>query len=119
MILLIYYINDKEDIHGLLMRLIYALYRQNSIQLMRSTCLISLIAPELRSILEEGFYHRHPVLITQWDLFFLPEYFHEKDTSLSDPLIGIVIYSPEVIELGITKEFLNRLEKKFECEKFN
>jgi hypothetical protein len=110
MFLLMYEISGKEDIHGLRMRLIYALRKQNAIQLLRSSWLIPDITPELQSILGECIYHGFPVLITKWDPLFLPGHLRSGDPALSDLLIGVIIHSPEVTELGITAAFLKRLE---------
>ncbi len=111
MFLLIYEISGKKDVHGLRMRLIYALRKQNAIQLMRSTWLISSIAPDLQSILDECIFYGFPVLITKWDPLYLPDHIRKKDAPLTDLLLGIVIHSPEVTELGITRDFLDRLEQ--------
>ncbi len=110
MFLLIYEISGKTDVHGLRMRLIYALRKKNAIQLLRSSWLISDIPPELQSILEECIYHGFPVLITKWDPLFLPDHLGRGDSAFPNLLIGVLIHSPEVTELGITAEFLNSLE---------
>ncbi len=110
MFLLIYDISGKEDVHGLRMRLIYALRKHDAIQLMRATWLISTIDPEIQTILDECIYHGFPIMVTEWNPLYLPEQIHGKNPTLKELLIGIVIHSPEVTELGITADFLERLE---------
>ncbi|NVM53784.1 MAG: DUF2117 domain-containing protein [Candidatus Helarchaeota archaeon] len=106
-----YEISGKKDIHGLRMRLIYTLRKQNAIQLMRSTWLISAIEPNLQAIIDECIYQGYPILITEWSPLYLQEHIRDKDASLAELHIGVVIHSPEVTELGITKEFISRLDK--------
>lgn len=110
MFLLIYEISGKTDVHGLRMRLIYALRKQNATQLMRSTWLIESITADLQTILDECIYQGYPITLTKWEPLYLPEQVHGKDSSLTELVIGIVIHSPEVTELGITQELLARLE---------
>jgi len=110
MYLLMYEISGKKDRHGLRMRLVYVLRKLNAIQLMRSSWLISTIKPELQSILEECIYHGFPVVVTNWDPIFLPDYVRTNAPSLTDLLLGVVLHSPEVTELGITAKFLNTLD---------
>jgi len=107
MFLLIYEISGKKDVHGLRMRLVYALRKQNAVQLMRSTWLISSFKPDLQEILNECIEQGYPVLLTEWTPLNLAKQVRKKEAS---PLIGIVCHSPEVTELGITKEFLSKLE---------
>lgn len=111
MLLLTYEISGKKDIHGLRMRLIYALRKQNAIQLMRSTWLIPSIEPTLQAVLDECIFQGYPVLLTKWEPLQLQDHLRKKDPTLEELLIGIVIHSPEVTELGITKDFLAKLEK--------
>ena len=107
MFLLIYEISGKKDVHGLRMRLVYALRKQNANPLMRSTWLISSIEPDLQEILNECIEQGYPVLLTEWTPLNLAKQIRDAK---APPLIGIVVHSPEITELGITKEFLSKLE---------
>jgi len=111
MLLLTYEISGKKDIHGLRMRLIYALRKQNAIQLLKSTWLVQDLEPSLQTVIDECISQGYPILLTEWSPLNLKAQIHDKATSLADILLGIVIHSPEVIELGIAKEFLESLEK--------
>lgn len=110
MFLLTYEISGKLDVHGLRMRLIYALRKQNAIQLMKSTWLITNPKP-LQKIIEECISQGYPILLTEWTPLNLQAHIRTQQASLTELLFGIVIHSPEVIELGIAKEFLEKLER--------
>jgi hypothetical protein len=110
MFLLTYEISGKQDIHGLRMRLIYALRKQKAIQLMRSTWLIETIEKELSIIFDECIDQGYPIHLTEWKPVSLSRNLHAQKISLSELRIGIIIHSPEVTELGITKDFLTRVE---------
>jgi len=111
MLLLTYEISGKTDIHGLRMRLIYALRKQNAIQLMKSAWLIAAPEPSLQKVIEECISQGYPLLLTEWTPLNLQAQIRTQEASLTDLLLGIVIHSPEVIELGIAKAFLERLEQ--------
>ena len=74
---------------------------------MRSTWLISSIESDLQEILNECIEHGYPVILTEWNPLNLRAKIRD---SKEPPVIGIVIHSPEVTELGITQEFLSKLE---------
>jgi len=111
MLLLTYEISGKTDVHGLRIRLIYALRKHNAIQLMKSTWLIQSLEPSLQKIIGECITQGYPIQLTEWTPLNLQAQIRDRAVSLTDLLIGIVIHSPEVIELGIAKEFLETLEK--------
>lgn len=111
MYLLIYEISGKTDLHGLRMRLVYALRKGNATQLMRSTWLIPSIHPELQEVLDECIDHGYSVLLSEWKPHSLSKISRNRDLPLSQQLFGIVIHSPEVTDRGITTEVLHRLEQ--------
>jgi hypothetical protein len=110
MFLLTYEISGLTDVHGLRIRLIYALRKQNAIQLMKSTWLIATPEP-LQKVIEECISQGYPIILTEWSPLNLQARIRTQQASLTDLLLGIVIHSPEIIELGIAKEFLERLER--------
>lgn len=111
MFLLTYEISGKTDVHGLRMRLIYALRKQNAIQLMKSAWLISAPEPPLQKVIEECISQGYPILLTEWSPLNLQARIRTQPPSLTNLQIGLVIHSPEVIELGIVRELLDRLER--------
>ncbi|HUY01628.1 MAG TPA: DUF2117 domain-containing protein [Candidatus Deferrimicrobium sp.] len=92
------------------MRLIYALRKQRAIQLMRSTWLIESIEEDLGAILDECIYQGYPIHLTEWKPVSVSQKIHAQKDTLPELRIGIIIHSPEVTELGITKDFLTRVE---------
>jgi hypothetical protein len=111
MFLLTYEISGKTDVHGLRMRLIYALRKQDAIQLMKSAWLITSPEPPLQKVIEECISQGYPILLSEWSPLDLQARIRTQQASFTDLLVGLVIHSPEVIELGTAKELLERLER--------
>ncbi|MHA1264676.1 MAG: DUF2117 domain-containing protein [Candidatus Helarchaeota archaeon] len=92
------------------MRLIYALRKQHAIPLLKSSWLVKSIEPDLKAILEECIEEGYPVIISDWSPLLLSSLIQRDSLPFTRQLIGVVIHSPEITELGITTEFLSRLE---------